>query len=104
MEPKSDTVTDGVRISVRAQLRPDHSWPLSNEFRYDYLVTVANESCSEPVQLVSRFWEILDFDGDVAKVRTVSFFRVSLTISSDSDSIQDPIDETNRQACQPSCG
>lgn len=68
-EPASDTLTDGVRVQVRSALVPEMSSPLDSTFTFSYTVTITNESADEPVQVVSRHWEIQDEEGHVEEVR-----------------------------------
>ena len=67
--PTSDTVTDGVRVVVHSALVPEMSSPRDGTFVYSYKVAITNESAEEPVQVVSRHWEITDEDGHVEEVR-----------------------------------
>ncbi|EEH60125.1 uncharacterized protein MICPUCDRAFT_50013 [Micromonas pusilla CCMP1545] len=64
----SDTLTSGVRVRVRSALLPEMSDPREGEFWYSYTVVVKNESVDEPVQVVSRRWEIRDEEGRVQDV------------------------------------
>ena len=64
----SDTLTSGVSVRVRSALLPEMSDPREGEFWYSYTVVVKNESVDEPVQVVSRRWEIRDEEGRVQDV------------------------------------
>lgn len=63
---KSETVTDGVRVTVEA--RKVSEKPQSPHHLFQYHVTIVNEGVQEPVTLVSRYWRIMDFDGTMREV------------------------------------
>jgi ApaG protein len=57
-------------IEVRVQPRylPDQSSPINEVYGFAYTITVLNTG-SEPAQLISRHWIILDADGHKEEVR-----------------------------------
>jgi len=61
IEPSSDTLTDGVRVSVQSKLEVSRSQ--AGNYWFTYKVKITNESATEPVQLIRRHWEITDMTG-----------------------------------------
>jgi len=55
-------VTDGIRVEVRSDNRPERSEPLRQRWLFSYTVTIANQG-EAPALLVSRHWIILDGNG-----------------------------------------
>ena len=64
----SDTVTNGIRVRVKARFDPSRSQPQQNQWFFLYTVTIANEG-SVTAQLISRHWLITDANGKVEEVR-----------------------------------
>ena len=64
----SDTVTDGIRITVVPSYLKAHSDPAANKFVFAYNVTMVNEGETR-AKLKSRHWEIVDADGERHEVR-----------------------------------
>jgi len=64
----SVAVTQGIRVEVRVEFRPDRSAPASRRFLFTYTVRIANEG-REAAQLVSRHWVITDANGQHEEVR-----------------------------------
>ncbi len=64
----SDATTDGVRVRVRSEYRPDRSNPLKRQWFFAYTVRITNEG-TRTVQLISRHWIITDAHGKVEEVR-----------------------------------
>lgn len=64
----SNTLTRGVRISVRPQYVADQSDPASGQYLFAYHITIRNEG-EETVQLMSRHWVITDGENKVEHVR-----------------------------------
>lgn len=64
----SETVTEGVRVAVRARYSSEHSNAEAVQWFFLYTVRVSNEG-GETVQLVSRQWIITDATGRVEEVR-----------------------------------
>jgi len=64
----STTTTDGVRVVVTSSLLPAQTSPSDSRFVYAYEVEITNVGADEPVQIVSREWEIEDEDGGVERV------------------------------------
>ncbi|MBE7452501.1 MAG: Co2+/Mg2+ efflux protein ApaG [Kofleriaceae bacterium] len=67
-QPTSSAVTQGVRVTVRAQYLPEQSAPGLERFVFAYTVTIANEGTA-PVQLRTRHWIITDGAGKVEEVK-----------------------------------
>ena len=67
-ESRSEAVTHGVRVSVRARFVPERSNPGDGEWFFAYSIEITNES-DRTVQLLSRHWIITDADGKVEEVR-----------------------------------
>lgn len=59
----SEAVTDGVRITVRPTFMDRQSSAEDRRFLFAYSVTIRNES-GVRVRLATRFWRIIDSDGD----------------------------------------
>lgn len=57
----STAVTDGIRVSVHSEFRPDRSE--RGKFLFTYTVRVTNEG-NEAAQLLSRHWIIVDASGE----------------------------------------
>jgi len=51
-DTQSDTVTDGIRVTVSSALIPEMSSPRDGRYMYAYNVKIKNEAVDEPVQLV----------------------------------------------------
>ena len=64
----SVAVTQGIRIEVRAEFRPDRSSAAARRYLFTYTVRIANEG-QEPAQLASRHWIITDANGQHEEVR-----------------------------------
>jgi len=64
----SNSITDGIKITVRAVYVPEQSSPRMHRYVFAYTVRIANEGTS-PAQLKSRHWVITDGDGRVEEVR-----------------------------------
>jgi ApaG protein len=64
----SDTVTRGIRITVRPQYVPEQSDPDARQYLFAYHITIRNQS-DDTVQLLARHWVITDGEGHVEEVR-----------------------------------
>lgn len=64
----STAVTDGIRVEVASLFRPDRSEPQQHRWLFTYTVTISNEG-TEPAQLLTRHWVILDGTGHREDVR-----------------------------------
>ena len=64
----SDTVTEGVRITVAAQYLPGESEPERGQFVYAYQVRIENVG-RERAKLLTRHWVIRDAHNDKREVR-----------------------------------
>lgn len=62
----SNSVTQGIRVSVKSQYLIERSSP--GQYAFAYTVRIANEG-GETAQLRSRHWIITDGDGKVQEVR-----------------------------------
>ena len=58
----SSVLTEGIRVSVDSQYRPDQSSPSAGRFLYTYTVRIANEG-NAGAKLVARHWIITDANG-----------------------------------------
>lgn len=65
---RSSTETEGIRVEVGAQYLPEQSDPDRSLHVYAYRVVIHNEG-TEPAQLVSRHWIVLDALGEKREVR-----------------------------------
>lgn len=59
----SDTVTDGVRITVRPEFMDRQSSAEDKRFLFSYSVTIRNEGNAR-IRLAARCWRIIDADGE----------------------------------------
>jgi ApaG protein len=64
----SETITKGIRVSVRAQYLPERSQPAEGAWAFAYRVRITNER-PDTVQLLSRHWVITDAHGSAEEVR-----------------------------------
>jgi ApaG protein len=64
----SNTVTEGIRVSVTSVYVAEQSAPSAKRYVFAYTVKIANEG-REPAQLRTRHWIITDGDGKVEEVR-----------------------------------
>jgi ApaG protein len=64
----SSAVTDGIRVEVKSEYRPDRSEPQRRRWLFSYTVTISNEG-GAPARLVSRHWIIVDGAGAHEEVR-----------------------------------
>jgi len=58
----SETVTQGIRVTVRPFYLPDHSDPDQTRFVFGYRIHIVNDGL-QPAKLLSRHWRIVDADG-----------------------------------------
>lgn len=59
---------DNVTVDVRTTYLPSHSSPESSQYTFAYTIDITNFGL-QPVQLLSRHWQITDGNGDVQEVR-----------------------------------
>jgi ApaG protein len=64
----SDTITEGIRVQVRAEYFEPRSDPRHSRFVFTYRVRIINEG-TVPAQLLSRHWVITDAMGREEQVR-----------------------------------
>lgn len=64
----SDATTQGIRVRVRSEYRPERSQPVRKQYFFSYTVRISNEG-AKTVQLISRHWVITDANGKVEEVR-----------------------------------
>ena len=67
-EPTSTAVTDGIRVTVRAQYLAEQSAPEKSRYVFAYTVAIANEG-GAPAQLRTRHWIITDGRGKIEEVK-----------------------------------
>lgn len=65
----SDTVTSGIRVTAKSELVPAMSSASGDRYYFTYAISIKNEAAEEPVQVVSRYWEIRDEEGHTEEVR-----------------------------------
>ncbi len=63
----SSAVTQGIRVTVRSDYRPERSHPAGGRYLFAYTVRIANEG-DQPARLVSRHWLILNARGEREEV------------------------------------
>jgi len=68
MENTYSETTDGITIHVRPVFLEQQSEPDDNQFMWAYHVRIVNNG-TEPLQLLSRYWRIVDLSGKVLEVR-----------------------------------
>jgi len=66
--PNSDITTEGVRIEVTPEFIPERSEPDKKLFFFIYNIRITNNS-EENLQLLSRYWLIINADGDENEVK-----------------------------------
>jgi ApaG protein len=64
----SNTVTEGIRVTVQPSFWPERSSPETGQFAFAYAVRIANEG-ETVAQLRSRHWIITDANGNVEEVK-----------------------------------
>src|ERR1700753_4256923 len=64
----SERETHSIRVAVQPSYLDDQSDPEDSRFVWSYTVTIENKG-QEPVQLLSRYWNITDGQGVVREVR-----------------------------------
>jgi ApaG protein len=64
----SSAVTEGLRVEVASAYRADRSEPQQHRWLFTYTVTISNQG-TEPAQLLTRHWIILDGSGHREDVR-----------------------------------
>lgn len=64
----SSAVTEGIRVEVASAYRADRSEPSQRRWLFTYTVTISNQG-SEPAQLMTRHWIIVDGSGHREDVR-----------------------------------
>ena len=64
----SESITEGVRITVKPAFWPERSSPEQNQWAFTYAVTVVNEG-TRAATLRARHWVITDASGRVEEVR-----------------------------------
>lgn len=64
----SKTVTNGIRIEVKASYLPERSEPPRPLYFFAYHITITNEG-DVAAQLKDRYWHITDSNGDVEEIR-----------------------------------
>ncbi|WOJ96942.1 Co2+/Mg2+ efflux protein ApaG [Congregibacter brevis] len=57
-----------IGIATQTTYLPTHSRPEDDQYTFAYTITISNAG-DVSVQLLSRFWQITDADGDVQEVR-----------------------------------
>jgi len=60
-------VTQGIKVAVRSDFRPDRSLPAQNRYLFTYTVRVTNEG-GAGTKLLSRHWIITDAQGEKEEV------------------------------------
>ena len=66
--PNSDITTEGIRIEVTPEFIPERSEPDKKLFFFIYNIRMTNNS-DENLQLLSRYWLIINADGDENEVK-----------------------------------
>ena len=66
--PVYERITRGIRVAVKPAFLDDQSDPEEGRFLWSYAVTIENTG-TETVQLLSRYWHITDAAGRIQEVR-----------------------------------
>lgn len=66
--PRYEQVTHGIRIAVQPAYLEEQSEPDDSKYVWSYTITIENHG-NETVQLISRYWHIIDAIGRVQEVR-----------------------------------
>lgn len=64
----SNSITDGIRVTVQSEYIPEQSTPAAKRYVFAYTIRISNEGTSI-AQLRSRHWVITDAMGKVEEVR-----------------------------------
>jgi ApaG protein len=64
----SNTITQGIRVTVRSQYLQERSSPASKQYAFAYTVVIRNEG-TETAQLRTRHWIITDSTGHIQEVK-----------------------------------
>jgi len=64
----SDTTTHEVRVGAAAIFLPEVSDPKLGRYMFGYNIVILNQG-DQPVQLLTRYWKIIDADGEVEEVQ-----------------------------------
>ena len=65
--PRSEAVTEGIRVEVESRYHPDRSEPGDGQWFFGYTVRITNEG-TRTAQLLNRHWIITDADGQRQEV------------------------------------
>lgn len=63
-----EETTRGLMVTVVPEYLEEHSRPDEGHYVWAYHITIANQS-DKPVQLLNRYWKIIDARGRVQEVR-----------------------------------
>ena len=63
----AETLTHGIRVKVQSSYSEEHSRPDEQHWLFLYTIEISNEG-NETVQLLSRYWTIVDGDGNTQVV------------------------------------
>jgi ApaG protein len=66
--PMYERQTRSIHVAVKPAYLDDQSEPEDNHYVWSYTVTIENRG-QEPVQLMSRYWNIVDGTGKIDEVR-----------------------------------
>lgn len=65
---RSEALTEGIRVDVRARYSAEHSDPGQSQWFFLYTIRITNEG-AETVQLTDRHWYIVDGSGRTEEVQ-----------------------------------
>src|SRR5438105_3046372 len=63
----TQSITNGIKITVETEFQPIHSQVLINEYIFAYHITIENTSM-HAIRLMNRHWRIFDSNGDYRDV------------------------------------
>jgi ApaG protein len=68
LPPRSVSTTQGIRVTASAFYVPEESNPEEGQYKFGYLIHLANEG-TQPAKLLSRHWIIIDAEGERREVK-----------------------------------
>ena len=66
--PRSEAVTEGIRVEVESRYHPDRSDPGGGQWFFSYTIRITNVG-ERTARLLNRHWIITDADGQTEEVR-----------------------------------
>ena len=73
------SITHGVKVTVETEYQSFYSSPLQDHFVFSYKITIENQS-EHTLQLLRRFWHIVDSDATIREVEGEGVVGVQPTL------------------------